>query len=134
MGDDSEGPRKDRSNITGSGRNVQGIGTVGVTLWKQELGGDWGNVQGPDKISLSSGTTDHGDNGKTWGRQRVGLSSGRGGDGLRGAPPHNSIHKEAAYNHIGEGGLPAFILNVHGGRENAGDYTDGALVGSRGGK
>ena len=40
MGDDIEGPRKDGSNSAGSWINVQGSGAVGVTIWKQDLGGD----------------------------------------------------------------------------------------------
>ena len=50
MGDDSAGPRKDGINGVGPGRNVQGGGAVGVTLWKRELGGDRGDAQGPDGI------------------------------------------------------------------------------------
>ena len=75
--------------------------------------------------------TDHGDDGKTWRRQRVGLSSGIEGDGLRGDPPHQSIHKEAEDKNIGEGGLMSCICIVYGGRENSGDNPDGALVRSR---
>ena len=50
VGDDSEGPRKDGINGAGPGSNVQGGGTVGVTIWKRELGGDRGDAQGPDGI------------------------------------------------------------------------------------
>ena len=56
------------------------------------------------------------------------VSSGRGGDGLRRAPPHLSIHKEAAGNHIREGGLPACIYTVQRGGDNGGDEPDGVLV------
>ena len=35
VGDDSEGSKKYRSNGAGTGRNVQGGGTVGVNLWKR---------------------------------------------------------------------------------------------------
>ena len=62
------------------------------------------------------------------------LSIGRGVDGLSRAPPHQSIHKEAAEKHSGEGGLPDCICTVHGGGENARDDLDGVLVGSRRGK
>ena len=58
----------------------------------------------------------------------------RGGDVIRGDPPHQSIHKEAADNHSGECGLPDCIVSVHGGGDNSRDETDGALVGSRCGK
>ena len=88
MEDDSEGPRKDVINSVGPGSNVQGVGAVGVTIWKQELGGDSGNAQGTDGIQPYSGTSDHGDDGEMWGRQRVGVSSGRGGYGISGAQTH----------------------------------------------
>ena len=89
---DSEGYREDRSNGLGPRNNVQGDSAVGVTIWKQELDGDRVGAQCPDGVSLSGGATDHGDDGKTWGRQRVRVSSNRGGDGIHGAPPHRSIH------------------------------------------
>ena len=38
-----EGSRKNKSNGAVLGRNVQGSGAVGVTLWKQELDGDQGD-------------------------------------------------------------------------------------------
>ena len=60
-------------------------------------------------------------------QRRVGLSRGTGGDGLCGAPPHKSINKEAADNHIREGGLITCICIVHGGGEDYGDELDGAL-------
>ena len=37
---DIEGSIKDRSNSTGLGRNAQGGGAVGVTIWKRELCSD----------------------------------------------------------------------------------------------
>ena len=55
------------------------------------------------------------------------VSSGRGGDGLRGDLPHQSIHKETEDNHRVEGGLPACVCTVHRGRENAGEDSDGAI-------
>ena len=61
----------------------------------------------------------------------MGVFSGRGVDGIHGSPLHNSIHQETAEHHSGEGGLPAHILTVHGGREHSRDETDGALVVSR---
>ena len=50
VGDGSEGPRKDGSNVSGPGSNVQGGGAVSVTLWKLELGGDQRYAQVPDVI------------------------------------------------------------------------------------
>ena len=105
MGDDSKGYIKDRSNGVGPGSNVQYGGTVSVNLWNRELAGGWGDAQGPDVIPTSCSVTDHGDDGETWDRRRVVVSSDRGGDGIRGAPPHRSIHKDTAYNHSGEGGM-----------------------------
>ena len=62
------------------------------------------------------------------------MSSSRGGDGLSRAPPHWSIHKKAADNRSGEGGLPVCICTVHGAGDNADDDPDGALLVSRRGK
>ena len=98
------------------------------------MGGDRGDAQGPDGIPPYSGKTDHGDDRETWGRRRVVLSSGRRGNGLRWDPPHQSIHKEARDNHIGEGVLPACIFTVRRGVENDGDKPYGVVVGSRRGK
>ena len=134
VGDDSEGYRKDRRNGALLGINVQGDGAFGVTLWKRELGGDWGDAQGPDGIPPSGGATYHGDDREMWGRQRVGVSNGRGGDGISEDPPHRSIHKEAGDNHSREFGLPACLCIMHGGGENYGDNIDDTLVGSRRGK
>ena len=93
MGDDSEGDIKDGSNGAGTSRNVQGDVSVGVTLWRIELGGDRRYAQGTEIVPPLGGATDNGDAGKMWGRRRVGVSIGRGDDGHRGDPPHQSIHK-----------------------------------------
>ena len=93
MEDDSEGYRKDRSNAAVPGSNVQCRGIVSVNLWKQDLGGDQGDAQGPDSVPPLGGVTDHGDDGKPWGTRRVELSRGRRGNGLHGSPPHQSLHK-----------------------------------------
>ena len=63
--DDSESSIKDGRNGMGPGINVQGGGTVGVTIWKQELVGDQGDAQGPDSITQSGGATYHKDDGET---------------------------------------------------------------------
>ena len=88
MGVDSEGYRKDWSNSTVPGSNVQGVGSVGVTIWKRYMGGDRGDSQVLDDVLTLGGAMDHGDDGETWDRRRVGVSNGRGGDELRGDPPH----------------------------------------------
>ena len=93
--------------------------------------GDQGDAQGPDGVPPSGGVMDHGDDEKIWVWQRMGVSRGRGGDGLCRDPPHQSIHKEAEDNHIREGGLTACLCIFHGGREDVGDEPDGAMVVSR---
>ena len=113
MGDDIEGSRKDGSNGAGSGRNVQIGGAVSVNLWKKKLGIDQVYAQGPDGIPPSGSVTDHRDGGEAWGRQRVVISSSRGGNGLCGAPTHQSIHKMASDDHSGEGVIPACLCIVH---------------------
>ena len=95
----------------GPGSNIQGGGADSVTLCNIEMGGDRRYAQGPDSVPPSGGATDHGYDGETWGRQRVGVSIGRGGDVLRGDPTHRSIHQETADKHIIEGGLPACLWN-----------------------
>ena len=64
----------------------------------------------------------------------VGISSGRGGDGICNTQPHESIHKETADDHSGAGGLLDCLCIVPGGIEDAGDELDGTLVRSRRGK
>ena len=123
-----EGSRKDKSNSAVPRRNIQGVGGVSVTLWKQKLGGDRGDSQGPDGILPAGGAMDHGDDGETWGRQRVGISSRRGGNGLCRDPPHDSTHKEATDNHILEVVVLACLCILHGGGEDFSDKLDGALV------
>ena len=91
-GDDIEGSRKYKSNSVVPGINLQGVGAVSVTLWKRKLGGDRGDAQGPDGIPPSGDATYNGDDVEMWGRQILGISSSRGGNGLCGDPPHKSIH------------------------------------------
>ena len=129
--ENSKGYRKDGRNGAGPGSNVQGGGTVGVTIWKQELGGDQGDTQDPGGVPPSVGATDQGDDGETWGMQRVGISSGRGGDGTRGDQPRWSINQYVAEKNVREGGLPAYVCIVHRSREDSRDETNGALVVSR---
>ena len=102
VGHGSRGSREDGSNVKGSGE-------VCINIWNRELGGDQVDAQGPDGIPPSGGATNHGYGGETWGRRRVGLSSGRGGDGICRAPPHQSIHKESGDKHSVEGGLPVYL-------------------------
>ena len=134
VGHDSEGDRKDGSNGAGPGRNINVGGTVGAIIWQRYLGGDWGDAQGPNGVPPLVGATDHRDDGETRGRRRVGIPSGRGGDGCSGDSPHWGVHQEAADNHIGDGGLPPRICTVNGGGADDGDEPVGTMVGSRRGK
>ena len=84
MGHDREGARKERSNYAGPGSDVKGGGTVGAIIWQRDLGGDREDAQGTARVSPLGGTTDHRDDREMWGRRRVGVSSSRGGDGIRG--------------------------------------------------
>ena len=63
VGDNSEGSIKYGIIGAGPGRNVQGGGAIGVTLWKRELGGDQLGAQDPEGVPPSGGTTDHRDYG-----------------------------------------------------------------------
>ena len=62
-------------------------------------------TQGPDGVPPPGGATDHGDDGETRGRRKVGVIIGRGGYGRRGATPHRCLHQEAIDDHIVDGGL-----------------------------
>ena len=73
----SKGNEKYRSNSAVPGSNVQGNGSVGTIIWQQEMVGDRGDAQGSYGVPSSGGATDHGDDGETRGRRRVGVTSGR---------------------------------------------------------
>ena len=109
VGHYSEGSRYNVSSGAGLEINVQGFGAVVVTLWKKELGGNRVDAQVPDDVTPLVGATDQGDDGETWVWWRVVVSSSRGDDKRRWDPPHRSIHKDAADEHSGEGGLPACL-------------------------
>ena len=72
---------------------------------------------------------DHGYDIEKWSRRRLVVSSGRGGDGLRGALLHHSINQEKIYDHSREDGLPAHLCTVHGDVKDVGDKPNGVLVG-----
>ena len=59
---------------------------------------------------------------------------GRGGDGRRGATPHQCVYQEAIDDNNREDVLPPRLCTVHVGGADSGDEPDGALVGSRRGK
>ena len=83
------------------------------------------------KVPPSGGATDHGDDGETRGRRRMGVPISRGGNGRRRAPHHRGVHQEVAHEHSGEGGLTPRLCNVNKGGEDAGDKLVSAMVGSR---
>ena len=66
VGHDSDGSRKNGSNVALPGSNVQGNDTICVNLLNREMGDDWGDAQGPDRVPPSGGATDHGDDRETW--------------------------------------------------------------------
>ena len=134
VGHDSKGARKNGSNGAGPGRNLQGGGAVCDVIWKREMVGDYLYTQGPDGVPPSGGATDRGVGGKTWGRRRVLVTRGRGGDGRCKDTTHWGVHQEAAYYHSGECGLPPRLYTVHRGGEDAGYEPGGVLVESRRGK
>ena len=98
------------------------------------MGNDQGYAQGRDGVLPSSGATDHGDDGETQGRRRVGVTIGRGGNGSRGSPPHRGVHQEVSDDHSGEGGLPPYLCTMHRGGAGSGDDPVGVMVISRRGK
>ena len=87
-GNGSEGAGKDRSNVAGPGGDVQGSGTVGALVQQQELGDDGGGAKGPGGVPPPGDTMNYGADGETWGRRRVGVPPGSGGNGSHGDPPH----------------------------------------------
>ena len=113
VGYDIDGPGTDGIKTAVPWSNLQDSSTVGVTLWKRELGGDQGDAQCPDGISPENGTTYHRDDSKMWGRRRIVVSSSRGGDRLSGDPLYRIIDTGTAENHSGESGLPACVCTVH---------------------
>ena len=73
------------------------------------MGGDGGDAQSLGGVPPPGGATDHRYDGKTRGRQRVGLTLGSGGNEIHKAPPHWGVHQEAAGNYRGKGGLLAHL-------------------------
>ena len=134
MGHDRKGAIKDGSNVAVPGRNVHGGGEFGSVIRKKELGGEWECAQGTDGVPPLVGATDHGNDGETRGRWRVGVPSSRGGNVCHGDPPHRGVHQEAADDHIEEVVLSPRLCTVHGRGKFHGDEPDFALVVSRRGK
>ena len=63
VGHDRESYRKDGINGAGPGSNLQGVSSVGNTIWKREMGGDQVDSQGPDEVPPSGVATDYVDDG-----------------------------------------------------------------------
>ena len=97
-------------------------------------GGERGDAQVPKGVPSSSIATDHEDDRKIRDRLRVVVPIGRGGDGIREAPPHRDIHQESSDNHSAEGCLPLSLCTVQIGRADAREELVGVMVGSRRGK
>ena len=57
-------------------------------------------------VTPPGGATDHGDDGETLGRRRVGVPLSSGGNIIRGVPPHWGVHKEASDDYRVKDGLP----------------------------
>ena len=92
MGNVSAGAGKYRSNSAGPGSNVQGSGAVSDLVQQQELSDNWGDAQGLGGVSPTGGITDHRTDGKDWGRRRVVVPLGSGGNKRCGAPPTREVH------------------------------------------
>ena len=92
VGNGSEGDVQDRSNGAGPGSDLKGGGLVGSRVRQQEMVGDGGDAQVPGEVPPPSGTTDHGADGKTWGRWIVGVPPGSGGNGICWYPPPRGLH------------------------------------------
>ena len=88
MGNGSEGAGGDGSNGTGLRSIVLGGGAVGDLIPQRELGVDRLDAQGPGGVPPLDRARDHGDDGKTRFRQRLGVPLGSGGNGSRGDPPY----------------------------------------------
>ena len=98
------------------------------------MGGDVGDAQGTGGVPPPGGEIDHGDDVEPWSRQRLGVPLSSGGIGRRGDPPNWGVHKETAGNHSGKGVTIPHILDIHGGGEDTGDESNGAMVGPERGK
>ena len=72
------------------------------------MGGDGVDPQHHGEVPPRGSTTNHGDDGETWGRQRVGVSLSSGGNVSRGDPTYWGVHQEVSGDHIGKG-----ILSPH---------------------
>ena len=70
------------------------------------MGCDRGDVIGPGGVPSPGRATDHGDDGETRGRQRVGVTLSISVNGSRGDPPHQGVYQEAGGDHSGKGSLP----------------------------
>ena len=70
--------------MTRIGSNKTALGATDAPYPQVVQCSDRGDAQGSDDVSPLGGTTGHRDDREMWGRRRVGVSSSRGGDGIRG--------------------------------------------------
>ena len=85
------------------------------------MSGDRGDSQDPGGVPPLGGTKDHGADGETRDRRRVGVPCSSGVNGSRGSPPHRGIHQEMTDIHSRKGGLPPHLRDLHGGGADSGD-------------
>ena len=73
------------------------------------MGDDGGYSEGSGGVISLGGQADNRDDGKTWGRQGVGIPPGGGGNGNLRTPIHKIVDYKAADNHMRKGGLPPHL-------------------------
>ena len=95
MGNGIKGDGKEGSNGVGLGVNVQGSDVLGDIVRQKDLGGDGGDAQDLGGVPPPGGATDQRDAIEMWGRRRVGVPIGSGGNGSRGDLPHLGVHQES---------------------------------------
>ena len=68
---------------------------IHIIVRKRGLGGDRVDAQFTVGVPPLLDATDHGDSEEMRGSRRMGVNLGSRGNGIRGAPPHQGIHKDA---------------------------------------
>ena len=76
----------------GPGRDLQGGDSVVAFVRQQDLSGEGGDAQGHRGFPPPGGTTDHRADSEMWGRWRVVVPPGSGGNGSCEDPPHRVVH------------------------------------------
>ena len=101
VGCDIEGVDKDGGNSKVPWYYIQGSGTDIAAVRQKKLDGERGDVEDPGGVLPPVGHTDCGDDGKTCGRQDVGISTS--GVGAR------RVYSKMTGDHRGTGGIPPHI-------------------------